>query len=106
MVPLTKAQTWSLVGRVMEGAGALGHRLGTDQARDALLLRYAMSAQPWDASAMEAVQVGAAAEFPVKPADLMPDLSGRALGQRLSHLRAKWIASGFTLSREDLLQLP
>ena len=45
----------------------------------------------------------AAAVFPVRPADLMPALSGPALGARLRALEARWIASGFTLRREDLL---
>jgi poly(A) polymerase len=34
----------------------------------------------------------------------MPQLSGAALGERLAALEARWIASGFRLSREDLLR--
>ena len=46
---------------------------------------------------------GAAAQFPVTAADLMPGLQGPALGARLATLEASWIASGFTLAKADLL---
>ena len=46
---------------------------------------------------------GAKARFPVKPADLMPGLEGAALGARLKELEARWIASGLTLTRAELL---
>ena len=46
---------------------------------------------------------GAAAQFPVKPADLMPEVSGPALGAEIKRLEALWIASDFTLTREELL---
>ena len=42
--------------------------------------------------------------LPVTPADLMAlGLSGPALGDRLREIERRWIASGFTLSRADLL---
>jgi poly(A) polymerase len=53
----------------------------------------------------DAIARGAAAVFPVRAADLMPALSGRALGARLARLEAAWIASDFTLDREALLAL-
>jgi poly(A) polymerase len=33
----------------------------------------------------------------------MPRLSGPALGEKLTALELRWIASGFRLTREDLL---
>jgi poly(A) polymerase len=33
----------------------------------------------------------------------MPRLTGPALGRRLAELEAQWIASDFTLRRDDLL---
>ncbi|TKA95670.1 CCA tRNA nucleotidyltransferase, partial [Cereibacter changlensis] len=45
----------------------------------------------------------AAAKLPVSAADLMPALQGAALGARLREIEARWIASGFRLSREALL---
>jgi len=46
-------------------------------------------------------------KFPVGGADLMARgwVSGAALGDRLRRLEEEWIASGFILSREELLQL-
>ena len=39
----------------------------------------------------------------MKARDLLPDLQGPALGVAVKKLEADWIASGFTLSREELL---
>ena len=46
-------------------------------------------------------------KFPVGGADLIARgwASGAALGDRLKRLEEDWIASGFILSREELLQL-
>ncbi len=85
------------------GAGELGYRLGVEAARDALLLRAAISGQPWDAGALESAAKGARASFPIRAGDLMPRLQGPALGARLKQLEAEWIASGFRLGREELL---
>ncbi|MCE8544351.1 CCA tRNA nucleotidyltransferase [Ruegeria pomeroyi] len=85
------------------GAGELGHDLGVEAARDALLLRAALLDQPLDPHAPAAIARGAAAVFPVTARDLMPAFSGPALGARLATLKAHWIASDFTLSRTALL---
>jgi poly(A) polymerase len=85
------------------GAAELGYRQGTDTAADILLARAALTGAPpppgWQADAAR----GAAARFPVSAADLMPALSGPALGARLGELELRWIASDFTLSRGALL---
>jgi len=57
-------------------------------------------------SDLEAAQKGAASPLPVTAADLMPAYEGPALGERLRQLEAAWIASGFALSKSDLLALP
>ena len=85
------------------GAGELGYRLKGDAARDALMLRCALLEGPWDNAVMDLVTVGANARFPVSARDLMPDLTGPDLGARLSELESRWIASGFSLSRAELL---
>jgi poly(A) polymerase len=81
----------------------LGYRLGTPAATDAVLCRAAATETPlpetWEAD----IAQGAAARFPVTAADLMPALSGPALGQRLAALERRWIASRFTLTRNELL---
>ena len=91
---------------ISDGPGALGYRMGFEGARDTLVLRAAMLEQPLEADALTAAQSGAQAQFPVAAADLMPGLEGAALGQRLSELEARWIASGFALTREGLLGRP
>jgi len=85
------------------GAGELGYRYGQDTGRDALLLRAAMSGHAPDPGELSALERGAQARFPVKANDLKPDYTGPALGQRLRELESRWIASGFTLTRADML---
>ncbi|WP_415184472.1 CCA tRNA nucleotidyltransferase [Phaeovulum sp.] len=87
-----------------EDAGTLGYRLGEAGAQDALLVRAALLEMPLPEGWPEAARRGASARFPISAADLMPDLQGPALGQRLRDLEARWIASGFTLSRDELLR--
>jgi poly(A) polymerase len=83
---------------------ALGWRLGRDLGADATLARVASlgSALPPDWQAQ--VRRGADTAFPVTAADLMPGLSGEALGARLKTLQARWLASDLTLDRESLLK--
>ncbi|WP_138935788.1 CCA tRNA nucleotidyltransferase [Roseovarius arcticus] len=88
----------------MAGAGALGYRHGANAARDVLLLRAALLEQPLDPGALEAAEMGAKSVFPVSAADLMPDYVGAALGARLKMLEERWIASGFALTKSDLLK--
>lgn len=45
---------------------------------------------------------GAKAEFPVRASDL-PDLSGPALGSELKRMRAEWLQSGLSRTKEELL---
>lgn len=105
---LSKAQARDLA-RLREaatgtmGAGELGYRLGAEAAWDTLLLRAALLEQPLLPGLEADIAAGAAAEFPLTARDLMPGLKGPALGRTLKRLEADWIASGFTLSREELL---
>jgi poly(A) polymerase len=86
-----------------EGAFALGHRLGVGRGRDALLLRAAAGrAVPDDAEA--ALAAGAAAEFPLSARDLMPALSGPALGAGLARARALWAGREGRIEREALIR--
>ncbi len=87
------------------GAAELGYRLPADQARDALLLRCAISARPWPERADGQLAAGAGARFPIRARDLMPRFSGAALGAELRRLESAWIDSGFTLDRATLLRL-
>ncbi|SDN82269.1 poly(A) polymerase [Lutimaribacter pacificus] len=84
-------------------ASALGYRHGAAAARDILLLRAALLSQPLDPEELSAADTGARQVFPVKAADLLPGLQGPALGAHLKELEERWIASGFALTRDQLL---
>ena len=81
----------------------LGWRMGLDRASDALLARSAVLEQPLAAHWAQDVASGAQAVFPVTAADLMPALQGPALGAKLTALQEIWLASGLTMTREQLL---
>lgn len=81
----------------------LAYRHGADLALDIVLLRAAVFGSPASPDAKEQIALGAAAQFPVKPADLMDRFQGRALGDQLKTLEANWIKSGFRMTREELL---
>ena len=83
-----------------ETAAVLGWTLGAARARDAVLLRSALSGQPVPQVQAE-IDRGARAAFPVKPADL--SLEGPALGAALRDVQARWITSDLRLSRSALL---
>ena len=81
----------------------IGYRLGEANARDAYLVSWASTGAPVDATALAGLKRGARMKFPVKAADLMPDLDGPALGRALADLEQRWIDSDFALTRDDLL---
>lgn len=81
----------------------LGYRFGVETARGALLLRAASTGCAPSAEALSEIAAGARAQFPVRAADLQPQFSGKALGDRLRYLEDKWLGSGQTLTRDELL---
>ena len=105
---LSRAETRRLK-LLRDGASAamppaeIGYRYGATDGIDMLLLRAALLEAPLDPNALDDLERGANAAFPVKPSDLMPHYTGPALGQRLQELEDRWIASGLKLGREDLL---
>lgn len=80
----------------------IGYRLRAE-ATPALVLRAALLEQPLVQADLADAALGQAAQFPVTAADLMPGLSGPALGARLAQLEQRWIAGRFTPRRGDLL---
>jgi len=86
----------------LESPAVLGWRMGAEGAADAVLARAALTGAPPPEGWQAEVARGAAAEFPVKAADL-PELSGAALGRRLKALEGQWCASGLRLTRDQLL---
>lgn len=75
---------------------------GREVAVSAALALAALTESHPPADLMAEVERGAAAVFPVRASDL-PDLQGKALGDRLKKLRADWVASDFSLTKEDML---
>ena len=80
-----------------------GYRHGADTARDGILIAAAMAGQSVDEAALERAQFAAVQTFPIRAAELMPNLTGPALGEAMKRLEKEWIASGFTLTRKDLI---
>ena len=80
-----------------------GYRLGAEAARDALLISAASTGSPVDRAALADARAPASRTFPIRAADLMPALSGPALGRTMERLEQEWIDSGFGLTREELL---
>ncbi|MBO9412188.1 MULTISPECIES: CCA tRNA nucleotidyltransferase [unclassified Ruegeria] len=105
---LSKAQLQRLT-RMRDEATAttsiaeLGFRYGEEGGMHETLLRCALLEQPWSEGMRQDLRAGAAADFPVQATDLIPDFTGPALGKKLAELEARWIASGFALTRRDLL---
>ncbi|QCO55827.1 CCA tRNA nucleotidyltransferase [Pseudorhodobacter turbinis] len=87
----------------MRSPAELGYRFGADVAAAVTLSRAAMFETPPPEGWQAQVQLGAQARLPVSAADLMPEFQGAALGAQLHMLEDRWIASGFTLSKTDLL---
>jgi poly(A) polymerase len=82
---------------------ALGWQHGEALARDILHARAAVFETPPPAHWQGDTRRGASAVFPVASADLMPALQGRELGAKLKALQDRWLASGLTLTRDQLL---
>jgi len=105
---LSKAQltSWTIlrdqaVGT--KGAAELGYRFGETRARDVLLLRAALLETPILPNLETDIARGASANFPLSARDLMPEITGKALGETLKRLESDWIVSGFCLDRDALL---
>lgn len=82
---------------------ALGFVLGEVLGTDAVLARAAVLEQPLPTNWEVGVTRGAAAEFPLRAADLIDRVQGPALGAALEVARARWLASDLTLTRAQLL---
>lgn len=105
---LSKAQLQRLSRMRDEAMGTasiaeLGFRYGAAGGLHETLLRCAFLEQPWSEDMKTDLECGAAASFPIKANDLIPQFTGPALGKKLAELEARWIASGFTLTRQELL---
>ncbi|KQI70067.1 poly(A) polymerase [Loktanella sp. 3ANDIMAR09] len=82
----------------------MGYRHGAAIAIDKLAILAASLGQDIDPKAVQSARFGADQTLPVSAADFMPAVQGPALGQALKQAESRWIASGFRLTRDDLLR--
>ena len=85
--------------------GEAGYRMGQGAAISAALLFAASLSQNLNPNQLAEIQYGSTQVFPLKANDLMPDMTGKALGDALKSLENQWIKSKFALSRNALLDL-
>jgi tRNA nucleotidyltransferase/poly(A) polymerase len=108
LLRLSKSQTRQLVALraaalSQDPVPVIAYRHGGPAARDAALMRAALTETPPPEDLEAQVALGAGAVFPVKAKDLMPEFQGPDLGAKLRQLEEAWIASGFEATRETLL---
>jgi poly(A) polymerase len=101
---LRRVQTLRQEAASLHGLAALGSLHGLRLGLDAALVRAALIGTPLPKDWTDEVERGCETLFPVTAFDLMPNLQGEALGQRLKSLHARWLASDLSLTREDLLK--
>lgn len=101
---LSKAQIMRLnqIAQPMPHAEA-AYRFGADVGLDRLAIEAATLGQEMDAEQVKIIADAAQQTFLLKASDLMPQLEGAALGQALKTAEQRWILSGFTLTKADLL---
>ncbi len=107
---LSRAEARQLAAIAAAGdAGPPAHaayRHGAGAARDAALIAAACAGAEPPPGLLAEVARGAAAHLPVTAADLLPRHGeGPALGRALKALERRWIASDFTASRGELLDI-
>lgn len=101
---LSKAQVRQL--DVLRGAmspAETAYRHGARMGLDKLAVEAASLGQDIDPNQGKTIKIAAKQVCPVSAQDLMPALSGAALGQALKDAETRWIASGFTLTKDDLI---
>ena len=81
----------------------LAYRLGVTAALDAALLRAAILQMPVPEGLFQMLQSASEQKFPIAAGDLAGNFQGASLGARLKKLEADWIASGFSLTKRQLL---
>lgn len=85
-------------------ASELAYRHGKELATSAVLVRSASLEMPVTETDIAQIEIGSAAKFPVAAQDLQKKLAGKALGDKLRMLEGQWIASGFKLKKQELLE--
>lgn len=83
----------------------LGYRLGAEAAIDVMLNRAAMMGAALDQGDLDIARHGARQTCPIQASDITDRFHGPTLGEALKRAEAAYIASGFTLSKKQLLDL-
>ena len=91
-----------LIGET-QGPAELAYRHGGEVAQSVLLLRAASFQQPVSDDLLLEMARGTEASFPLSAKDFMPAFKGPALGEALRAAEKRWIGSGFTLTKAELL---
>jgi len=81
----------------------LAYRLGAKAARDIALLRAAILQTAVSDELLRSLDATSEQKFPITASDLDAKFQGAALGARLKKLESDWIASGFKLTKNQLL---
>lgn len=86
-----------------ESLPALAFHCGAAVALDRAAIEAASLGQEISPNVIEQVSFAATQGLPVSAADFMPKLNGAELGRALRKAETDWIASGFSLTKADLL---
>lgn len=81
----------------------LGFVFGAELAIDILMLRAAQFSEEFDPIKAKNAVFGSEQLFPLRAADLGKQYQGAQIGEALKAAKSRWIASGFTLTKEQLL---
>jgi poly(A) polymerase len=79
------------------------YRFGEQAGIDRLIVTAAAMGQTVDPDAIQKIKHAASQTFPLTAADLMPELQGPALGKAMKAAEKRWINSGFTLAKAELI---
>ncbi|WP_339641528.1 CCA tRNA nucleotidyltransferase [Jannaschia helgolandensis] len=82
---------------------AMGDIYGRDLAQDAMFVQAALLGQDIDPALLAEARDGAKADFPLSASDLMPGLSGPALGSALEAARTLWRSTRGRATHADLI---
>jgi poly(A) polymerase len=86
-----------------QSASEIAYRHGADMGIDKLAVEAASLSQNIDPNMVKSVIFASQQTCPILAKDLMPQLSGAALGAELKNIEQRWIASGFRMTKEELL---
>ncbi len=102
----SEAKTLDASRRIMEAGippAKAGYLFGQEPAQNAALAMAALLSNDISLQDIAEIKRGARAEFPVSARDLIPEFTGKKLGDRLKELQKEWFNSGLTVGKDKLL---